>query len=71
MTIDLETITPDEAIDTLRSLAFEHERTLFDNLDMSRENAERATEDAHAALVVLQRYVDAYEADDGDEETLP
>jgi hypothetical protein len=67
----IEEITPDEAIDWLRSLAFEHEHTLFNNLDMSQESAEAATEDAHTALVVLQRYVDAHEVNDGDEETLP
>lgn len=54
----LPDITPDEALDTLRSLIYAHERTLFNNLDMSRENAEAETEDAHAALAFLQQYVD-------------
>jgi RNase H-fold protein (predicted Holliday junction resolvase) len=71
LTKPIEEITPDEAIDTLRSLAFEYERTLFNNLDMSRETSEAATEDAHAALVVLQRYVDFHEIADGPEESLP
>lgn len=68
----IQNMTPDEAIEELRSLTFAYESTLFNNLDMSRETAEGYTEDAHIALVALQRFVDAQETDDdGDEVTLP
>jgi hypothetical protein len=64
-------LTPDEAIDTLRSLVFEHERHLVDWTNISQETAESITEHYHEALVVLQRYVDAQEVNDGEEVTLP
>ena len=57
----IQNMTPDEALEILRSLAFSYEQTLFNNLDMSRENAESYTEDAHIALVTLQRFVDQQE----------
>ena len=65
-------LTPDTAIDTLRSLVFEHERTLVAWVNnMSEDAAEATTNDAHTALVYLQGYVDAAEMNDGGEETLP
>ena len=57
----IQKMTPDEALKILRSLAFSYEQTLFNNLDMSRETAESYTEDAHVALVALQRFVDLQE----------
>jgi hypothetical protein len=59
---ETETMTPDQALDILRSLVFEHERHCVEWADMSREMAESFTEDAHAALVVLQRLADRDEA---------
>jgi hypothetical protein len=64
----IKAMPPDEALEILRSLVFEHERTLFEHLDMSRETAESFTEDAHIALIVLQRFVDAQEAGISEEE---
>jgi ferritin len=62
--------TPDEAIDLLRSLVFEYERKLTEQV--SQDTAENITEDYHAALVMLQRFVDDQILEGGsDEETLP
>jgi hypothetical protein len=61
-------MTPDEALDLLRSLVFAYENTF---VDQGEEVIERLTEDYHVALVNLQRYVDATEIEDGSEESLP
>jgi hypothetical protein len=68
----IKNMTPDEALEILRSLVFSHEQTLFNNLDMSQETAESYTEEAHVALVALQRFVDQQESgySEAEEDTL-
>ena len=77
LTKPIEQITPDEAIDWLRSLVFAYERSMTAEGNsispMSQDAAENMTEDEHAALVVLQRFVDAHAdaAEELEEVTLP